>query len=324
MRHFTLTWAYALIVFTWLSTGRASAQLPPEGASSPILIIDGKRLACSSHGQTVLWRAEYNLNDGGHTSPDFRVISYNPRIISVWPVALQLWGMGHECGHAYNRDPDELRADCWSITTGVRQGWFGPDDFDDLKQFFADNKGDIYHPPGDVRVAKMKECMDRASVQSPSSGTASAEVDDASEAAPSGESQGDWQNRFEGNKEASNCVQVNPHIYEIKWRGGNGYASRTVHYHLGYKNNCDRPLICKIRVGVGNGPKHEHNFDDWEVTDQKLALLPIPVHGSASVQWRLDWDEHGPKGTASYIRMSSSKEDQGGDWGMSCVFTLRH
>jgi hypothetical protein len=41
--------------------------------------------------------------------------------------------------NAHNHDPNEPRADCWFITEGVEQNWFGSDGLDDLVKWFEDN-----------------------------------------------------------------------------------------------------------------------------------------------------------------------------------------
>lgn len=103
----------------------------------------------------IPWRVDYSLNDGGPTVPDFSLILYNPDALNRMPDSVRLWGMGHECGHAHNHDPNELHADCWSITEGMEQNWFGSDGFDDLVKLFEDDKGDLHRPPGTVRIANM-------------------------------------------------------------------------------------------------------------------------------------------------------------------------
>lgn len=298
----------------------ASAQYP-QGATSPTLIIDGHTLSCSSGGHIVLWRVDNSLNDGGHTAPDFSVITYNPTILSGWPVALQLWGMGHECGHAYNRDPNEDHADCWSITKGIQQGWFGPDDFPELEQMFSNNHGDIYHPPGSERIANMKKCMDNAiSHEGRSHAGVGNEGSSDDAIAPSAHS--DWEETWEGNKEASKCAAVDPQTVELQWsKSSSGYPGYPwVHYDIRYKNSCSKPVVCKVRIGVGNGPKGQSNFADWEETNARVTLVQIPSHGAKSTVWRLEWNVHPPHGTKTSVRMSSQREDQSGDWGLSCKF----
>jgi hypothetical protein len=151
----------SFVVTICLCTQYSIAQDPPPGAASWSLILGGRTVTCSSAGHPVRWVADYSLNDAGHTMPGFGTILYNPHILDTFSDALKLWGMGHECGHAFNRTANENEADCWSITMGIRQGWFGPDDVDDLVQLFHNNAGDLNHPPGTTRIANMKKCMNR-------------------------------------------------------------------------------------------------------------------------------------------------------------------
>lgn len=118
--------------------------------------------------QAVSWYADPSLNDVGYTTP--KGIYYNPTVLSRMSQDLQLFWLGHECGHATLQTSVEERADCWSAQTGVRQGWLSPADADQLAADMANNPGDNSHPPGPERVAHVRACMSAVASSAPSGG----------------------------------------------------------------------------------------------------------------------------------------------------------
>jgi len=155
--------AFVLIIATALhAQTRGDA---PEGYRSTYLVIGGQPVSCTSAGLPVIWVASHYLNDVGMTIPagQWTLIRYNPAALNLMSDRIKLFWLGHECGHAYLRTSDETRADCWSATTGVRQGWFDEDDADDLTVEMQNNPGDLTHPPGPARVANVRQCIARAS-----------------------------------------------------------------------------------------------------------------------------------------------------------------
>jgi len=136
----------------------------PEGYRSAFLVIGGQSVSCTSGGLPVIWVASHFLNDVGMTIPtgSWTVVRYNPYALNLMPDRIKLFWLGHECGHAFLRTADETKADCWSATTGVRQGWFDQDDADELAVEMQNNPGDLAHPPGPTRVANVRRCSAQA------------------------------------------------------------------------------------------------------------------------------------------------------------------
>jgi hypothetical protein len=112
-------------------------------------------------GRPVTWHSDPSLNDVGYTKPDG--IYYNPSVLSRMSEDLELFWLGHECGHATIPTVVEENADCWSAKTGVQQGWFSPADADQLAEDMKNNPGDNSHPPGPQRVANVRACMQSVS-----------------------------------------------------------------------------------------------------------------------------------------------------------------
>jgi hypothetical protein len=155
------------VLLGWLTAPiKASAQrMPQQGEPSEGLTVGDKTVTCNSSGRRVVWIADYELNDVGMTAETFASIRYNPTTVMGMPDRVRLFWLGHECGHAFNHTKVEEDADCWSAQTGVKQQWFDANDFDYLAEQLKNNPGDSTHPPGAMRLANIKKCMEAASPQ---------------------------------------------------------------------------------------------------------------------------------------------------------------
>lgn len=130
-----------------VGAGEAKAQIYPPGAFA----IDGIPVVCGGLPTAVDIRIpDAAMNNG-------QAILINPAVVGRLPTVLKLFTYAHECGHAVV-GADELAADCWAIQTGKSQGWFPPEAFGALIALFQNNRGDIRHPPGPVRIENMRRC----------------------------------------------------------------------------------------------------------------------------------------------------------------------
>jgi hypothetical protein len=126
----------------------------------------------------------------------------------------------------------------------LRQGWFSLGDVEELAREMAYNPGDSSHPPGPVRVARVRQCMTRATPDldrgSSSKGRAHVSSDRGSDthpqfisqllsARPSGfrdlkgarDSDGDWQSAT--CPEAASCsISDNPLTFTVVLRARRG------------------------------------------------------------------------------------------------------
>lgn len=125
----------------------ANAQIYPPGGFA----IDGIPVVCGSLPTIVTT----NIPDGAMNNG--QAILMNPMVLGRLPTVLKLYVYAHECGHAVVGS-NEVGADCWAIRTGRDQGWFPPDAFGLLIEFFRNNPGSLRHPPGPVRVQNMMQC----------------------------------------------------------------------------------------------------------------------------------------------------------------------
>jgi hypothetical protein len=135
------------LVLGLLSVKSANAQIYPPGQFA----IDGIPVICGNLPTVIT----PNIPDGAMNNG--QAILLNPIVLSALPTVLKLYVYAHECGHAIV-GANEVAADCWAIRTGRDQGWFPPEAFDYLIEFFKDNPGTLRHPPGPVRVSNMMQC----------------------------------------------------------------------------------------------------------------------------------------------------------------------
>ena len=136
-----------LLLVTDPSPVFAQAQILPPGQ----LVLDGFPVVCGPYPTVITPQLPDSAMFNG------QAILLNPMVLNQLPTVLKLYTYGHECGHAVV-GMSETAADCWSVRTGRDQGWFPPQAFQLLVQLFANNPGDIRHPPGPVRVENMIQC----------------------------------------------------------------------------------------------------------------------------------------------------------------------
>ena len=137
----------ALFAIALLMSYATHAQVFPPGQFA----IDGIPVVCGRLPVDLTTNIrDVAMNNG-------QAILLNPTLIKGLPTAIKLYIYAHECGHAVV-GLNEVAADCWAIRTGRNQGWFPPQAFALLQQYFCDNPGDLHHRPGPARVKNMIQC----------------------------------------------------------------------------------------------------------------------------------------------------------------------
>ena len=116
------------------------------------LVIDNRPLYCGRR-PTVL---DSNLDDYGAAFPGFLIL--NPRLMSRLSTPVKLWIYAHECGHQF-RGPDEVKADCFAVQRGRRQGWLTTRGLNQVCEFIRPAKGSFMHPAGPRRCEIMRQCF---------------------------------------------------------------------------------------------------------------------------------------------------------------------
>ena len=83
----------------------------------------------------------------------------NPNAIGRMPTVLKLYAYGHECGHFVVGMSRPIASTGLVGAHGARSGMVSAPGLPTaLIQMFANNPGDLRHPPGPVRVQHMMDC----------------------------------------------------------------------------------------------------------------------------------------------------------------------
>ena len=247
------------------------AQMPAQGAVTASVAIAGKTVTCTSGGQAVVWRADYQLQDVGLAEAGFGSIRYNPKVVASLTPGVALFWLGHECGHAYQQTGNEDDADCWSAKKGVNQGWFKANEFDTLSQQMQISPGDATHRPGPDRMKHIKECMDQA--ENNTKATKFGEMPPNPIVVP---------DTPDFDEEASKCPVEDSQHEVISW---STTSRNQMNFHLNYMNTCDQAVKCKMRFATGSiRGTGFHSFDET------FKNLNMPIRGTGTVDGSLTWD----------------------------------
>ena len=266
------------------------AQMPIQGQQSVSLNIGGAIVRCVP----AVWVANYSLGDVGAAQFTHAgsVITYNPQVVASMPPRAAMFWLGHECGHITLHTSVETDADCWSVRTGVQQGWFGPSDLAFLKTQMANNNGDMTHPPGPERIALIESCLGIKG-STDGGGASDSQVSDTA---------------------ANDCLSI--HTNSVDWH--KTQDNPTVDYSYNFSNTCDRAISCHSAVGIGYRPKGASDFSAFHQTDITEKTLTISPKDSKNVSGTMNWPTLIPTGTNPSIR--HTRDDDTGTYAISCNF----
>ena len=99
--------------------------------------------------------------------------------------------------------------------------------------------------------------------------------------------------------EATACLVEDSEPSNIEWH--TSVNNPTVSFRVKFKNQCNRPIGCKMVAAVGNMPRNEDN-DDWAPYSYKEFAMEIGAHGSRQITGNLRWDTVRPPNTMPSIR----------------------
>lgn len=85
-------------------------------------------------------------------------IILNPIKLAELAEPVRLWVYAHECGHQIY-GAGEIRADCYAVRRGRREGWLDAAGMKQVCEFLKDHPGDWVHPPGPKRCREMTQCF---------------------------------------------------------------------------------------------------------------------------------------------------------------------
>lgn len=85
------------------------------------------------------------------------ILSLNPGLLQSYSATVRLFVYHHECGH-HHVGGDELRADCWAINRGLRDGWLTKASLADICLSFGNDPETETHPSGRRRCRALERC----------------------------------------------------------------------------------------------------------------------------------------------------------------------
>jgi hypothetical protein len=131
----------------YVGRARGRATLLPAGQ----LVLDGRSMTCAGR-PTVL---DPDLDDYAASYPRFIII--NPTLMAKVTTPVKLWIYAHECGHQ-RQGLDEVKADCYGVQQGRREGWLTADGLEKVCEFIHPGRRDSAHFSGNARCELMRAC----------------------------------------------------------------------------------------------------------------------------------------------------------------------
>lgn len=92
----------------------------------------------------------------------------NPRMLNEQPETVRLFVFHHECGHTKVGD-SELKADCWAVERGVRDGWLDKKGLTQVCDSFEGAPETSTHPSAARRCRNLDQCFATAVAALPQS-----------------------------------------------------------------------------------------------------------------------------------------------------------
>ncbi len=120
------------------------------------LEIAGKEVTCSHNRLIVDNRLE---NEG---MSDGRNIVINKKLLRQFSPEVQWFIFYHECGHSHV-GRSELKADCWAIREGKRQGWLKEEHLKPICDSWEDAPATATHPSARRRCSNISMCFKETS-----------------------------------------------------------------------------------------------------------------------------------------------------------------
>ena len=114
--------------------------------------IAGRALSCGR----IRVSLDRRIPSEGAAAPGMLIL--NPRLLSAQPQTVRLFVFYHECGH-HNVGESELKADCWAVDRGVRDGWLDQRGIRDVCQSFDGMPETETHPSAKRRCRNLDQCF---------------------------------------------------------------------------------------------------------------------------------------------------------------------
>jgi len=133
----------------------ATLPLAPASAQRPAsdgIQLAGRTVRCGS----VRIVSDRHIPSEGAAAPG--VLILNPGMLNAQPPVVRLFVFHHECGH-HTVGESELKADCWAVQQGVRDGWLDAKGLSSVCQSFEDAPETPTHPSGRRRCRNLDQCF---------------------------------------------------------------------------------------------------------------------------------------------------------------------
>jgi hypothetical protein len=154
-----------------LATTGLASLLPAEPARAETwagrtITLAGHQLQCKN----VDILLDNDLPSEGGAGDDVLVL--NPQMLQRQPKTVRLFVFTHECGHLTVGD-SELKADCYAVHQGVRQGWLDKKGLVQVCDSFEGAPETDTHPSAKRRCANLDQCYAAALAEHQAETTAS-------------------------------------------------------------------------------------------------------------------------------------------------------
>ena len=94
----------------------------------------------------------------GISIPARGMLVINPTLLGRQPETVRLFVFHHECAH-HHVGGNELKADCWAIDRGVRDGWLDRGKLHEVCRSFGDAPATPTHPSAATRCRNLEQCF---------------------------------------------------------------------------------------------------------------------------------------------------------------------
>ncbi len=168
--HLVLSAAVMLALAGWFHAAHAGDDAGTKSGLQIRITLGGQELSCRDfRGQVVRAIRMDDLGDVAHARVVNRmpIITLNQPRLDTLPEKMQIFFFNHECGHHvmghvfYPTATSENEADCWSIKTGRKAGYFSRDDIAAFAPHLARSRGSAFgHLPGPLRAERLLACFD--------------------------------------------------------------------------------------------------------------------------------------------------------------------
>jgi hypothetical protein len=132
--------------------GLTASFVSAQGPESDGIELSGRKVRCDNVDVVM----DRRLPSEGAAAPG--VLILNPRMLNEQPATVRLFVFHHECGHHHVGD-SELKADCWAVERGVRDGWLDQKGLKEVCASFEDAPETGSHPSGRRRCRNLDQCF---------------------------------------------------------------------------------------------------------------------------------------------------------------------